>query len=200
MIIVKILILAIIGAMIGWITNIIAIKLIFRPLNPIKIPLINVKLQGLIPKRKDEIAKSIGNVVESELLSVGDLLDEIITEESMSNILFIIKRKINYIIDQKIPSIVPRAIKNMIFDYINELVDTEGEKTIKDLAQKIIDKTTSEVSVAKIVEDKINSFELYKMEELVLSVAKKELKHIEILGGVLGFIIGIIQGIIVMLF
>lgn len=200
MITVKILILAIVGAMIGWITNIIAIKLIFRPLKPINIPLINVRLQGLIPKRKDEIAKSIGSVVENELLSVGDLLDEIITEESMSNILFIVKRKINYIVEQKLPSIVPRGIKNMIFDYINDLVDTEGEKTIKDLAQKIVDKTTSEVSVSRIVEDKINSFELDKMEELVLSVAKKELKHIEILGGVLGFLIGIMQGIIVMLF
>jgi uncharacterized membrane protein YheB (UPF0754 family) len=31
------------------------------------------------------------------------------------------------------------------------------------------------------------------MERLVLRVAKKELRHIEILGGVLGFIIGLVE-------
>lgn len=37
--IIRILILAIIGGLIGYITNVIAIKLIFRPINPIKIPI-----------------------------------------------------------------------------------------------------------------------------------------------------------------
>ena len=39
--IIRILILAIIGGLIGYITNVIAIKLIFRPINPIKIPIFN---------------------------------------------------------------------------------------------------------------------------------------------------------------
>ena len=48
-----------------------------------------------------------------------------------------------------------------------------------------------------MVENKINELDLYQLEELIIKVAKKELKHIEILGLVLGFLIGIIQGIII---
>jgi len=38
------------------------------------------------------------------------------------------------------------------------------------------------------------------LESIVLSVVNKELKHIEYLGGILGFMIGLLQGIIVLLF
>lgn len=42
----------IIGAVIGWITNILAIKLLFRPLRPYKIPLLNYKIQDSSQKGK----------------------------------------------------------------------------------------------------------------------------------------------------
>ena len=54
---VRIIILPIIGALIGWVTNVLAIRLIFRPINKIHIPIIGLNIQGLIPKRKVEIAK-----------------------------------------------------------------------------------------------------------------------------------------------
>ena len=60
-----ILILTIVGGLIGWITNILAIKLMFRPINPIKIPILNIEILGLIPKRKNEIATNIGEVISN---------------------------------------------------------------------------------------------------------------------------------------
>ena len=65
--ILKILILAIIGGLIGYITNVLAIKLIFRPIKPIKIPILNIEIIGLIPKRKNEIAKNIGEIISKNL-------------------------------------------------------------------------------------------------------------------------------------
>ncbi|WP_427339746.1 DUF445 domain-containing protein [Caloranaerobacter sp. DY30410] len=200
MVIIKVLTLAAIGAMIGWITNIIAIKLIFRPLKPVTIPIINVKIQGLIPKRRQEMAKSIGQVVEDELVSINEIIDRVVEQENLSNIIFIIKRKINGVIDEKLPSIIPSTFKNMIFNYVNEMVDSEGERILKDLIEKMVHKATNEVKLSEMIEEKINSFELEKIESIIISIAKRELKHIEILGGILGFLIGIIQGILIILF
>ena len=50
---VTIMFMVIIGAVIGWITNILAIKLLFRPLRPYKIPLLNYEIQGLLPSAFD---------------------------------------------------------------------------------------------------------------------------------------------------
>jgi len=47
-----------------------------------------------------------------------------------------------------------------------------------------------------MIEEKISLFELEEIEEMILKIAKSELKHIEYLGGVLGFLIGITQGLL----
>jgi uncharacterized membrane protein YheB (UPF0754 family) len=195
---IKLLILALIGAAIGWFTNVLAIKLIFRPLKPIQIPLLNITLQGLIPKRKAELAKSIGEIVESELISIEEIIDKFIENENKSEIIFSIKRKIKKIIEQKLPGIIPSAIKLMLMDYIDDVIDKEAENTITELIEKMIHKATSNVSIAQIIEDKINNFEIDKLEHIILAIAQKELKHIEVLGGVIGFVIGILQGLIVL--
>jgi len=75
---IKILLLASIGGVIGYITNVVAIRLIFRPLNPIKIPILNTEIIGLIPKRREEIATNIAKIVEEEFLSLDDILDNVI--------------------------------------------------------------------------------------------------------------------------
>lgn len=197
LLLVKVLILAVIGALIGWLTNIIAIKLLFRPFYPVKIPLLNYSIQGLIPKRREEIAKSIGNVIEQELLSFEEIADKVMGEQNMSQIKSAIKSKINEIIKDKLPSIIPSIFKNMIYSYVDDFIEKDGENIINDLIRKMLDKASKDISLSDIVEEKINSFEIERIEEIIVSIARQELKHIEILGGVLGFIIGIAQGIII---
>ncbi|WP_352417921.1 DUF445 family protein [Proteiniborus sp.] len=199
MYILKVLILAVIGALIGWLTNIIAIKLLFRPFYPVKVPLINYSIQGLIPKRREEIAKSIGNVIENELLSLEEIVDKAMGEQNIAQIKSVIKNKINEIIKDKLPSIIPSIFKNMIYSYVDEFIEKDGENIISDLMKKMIDKASEDISLSEIVEEKINSFEIERIEDIIVSIARQELKHIEILGGVLGFIIGIVQGVIILL-
>lgn len=197
----KILLLAIIGGIIGYITNVIAIKLIFRPIEPVKLPIINKEFIGLIPKRKSEIAKNIGKIIEDEFLSVEDLIKQAITEDDKENILFYIKNRIERVVDEKI-SQSPfgfMGISKVVNDFISEHIDDELKSGIEDLSNELIAKASDRINISKMVEDKINELDLYKLEEIILSIVKKELKHIEVLGLVLGFFIGIIQGIIVIL-
>lgn len=197
---VQVLLLSLIGAFIGWMTNVFAIKLIFRPLSPIKIPLLNMEIQGLIPKRKREIAKSIGHTVETELVSIEEIIDKLIEEENKEEMISEIKKKVKTIAEEKMPSLIPGAIKGMIMVYVDDIIESEGENAINELSEKLIHKATSQVSIAKIIEEKIIDFELIKLEEIILNIAKKELKHIELLGGFIGFVIGFLQGVIILQF
>jgi len=79
-------------------------------------------------------------------------------------------------------------------------MEQEGTDYVHELIKDIASKAEDDIEISKIVEDKINSFDLSKVEEIVFDIAKKELRHIEILGAILGFAIGIVQGIIVHLF
>ena len=88
--ILKCFLLVFIGAMIGWITNFIAIKMLFRPYKEIN--LIFFKIQGLLPKRRNEIGNSIAEVVNNELVSVKDIISKISPEDIEENIGLIVDR------------------------------------------------------------------------------------------------------------
>jgi len=195
---IKLLILAIIGGIIGWITNLLAIKMLFRPFHPINIPLINLKIQGLIPKRKSEIARSIGETVETELLSIEEIIDKLIKSNDTDEILRLLKEKITIIVTNHLPSIIPSTFKGMISKYINDVIDEEGEKMVTEFIENMVKKATSSIELGKMIEDKVNEFEMEELERIVINIAKTELKHIEVLGGILGFIIGIFQGVIIL--
>lgn len=74
-------------------------------------------------------------------------------------------------------------------DNISKLVDTVYDRCMADSFDTIMEK----VDIAGIVEEKIRDMEVEELEELVLSVMKKELDAIVRLGALIGFIIGIIN-------
>lgn len=193
--IIKILILAVIGGLIGYITNVIAIKLIFRPINPIKIPILNIEIIGLIPKRKVEIATNIGTIIEDQFLSVDEIIDDMITHKDKQDIIDYIKVKINLMLNEKM-TLIPSTIRSLAQNYISEIIEEEIREAIDDVSEEIIIKAKSRINIKEIVENKINELDLYELESIILQIVKNELKHIEILGFILGLFIGVIQGII----
>ena len=66
------------GAIIGYITNRIAIKMLFRPLNPKRVFGIRVPLTpGVIPRNRFDLARTIGRMVSEQLLSPEALKDHL---------------------------------------------------------------------------------------------------------------------------
>lgn len=195
--IIRILILAIIGGLIGYVTNVVAIKLIFRPINPIKIPILNIEIIGMIPKRKAEIATNIGQVIEEQFLSVNEIMNNIVTEEDKQNVVEYIKERIKIILNEKM-TLLPSTIRNIAQNYIGEIIEDEVRKAIDELSEEIIIKANNRINIKEMVQTKINELDLYELESIIINIVKKELRHIEILGLILGFFIGIVQGVITM--
>lgn len=185
----------IIGGLIGWITNVLAIKLLFRPLNPIKIPIINFEIWGLVPKRKKEIARNIGEVVSTELLSIDDIAKQAFNDEDKEAFNTYISDKIKNIINEKLEAI-PMPFRMMAGPFIDDILNKEVPSAVESIGSDLIDKVKDNVEIEKIVEDKINELDLLKLEDIILKVAKKELTQIEYWGLVLGAAIGLIQGLL----
>ena len=192
---IRILILAVIGGLIGYITNVIAIKLIFRPINPIKIPILNIEIIGMIPKRKTEIATNIAKVVEEQFISIDEITDNIITEQDKQHIIDYIKVRVKLILSEKM-TLIPSTIRNLVQNYVSEIIEDEIREGIDELSEEMIIKTKNRINIKEIIEDKINELDLYELETIILQIVKNELRHIEVLGLILGFFIGIVQGII----
>ena len=187
-----------VGSGIGYATNVIAIVMLFRPYKPIKFPLIKWQLHGLIPKRREEIAKSIGETVKNELISMEEINSQLLTDENKRKLVDAIKAKVKTVVAEKTESI-PFGLGSVVSNMVDDIVEVELTIFIYDQSEEMINDMTKDIDIGLMVEDKINQFELKKIEDIILKVASRELRHIELLGGILGAFIGLIQGIIVTL-
>jgi len=138
MIEIKIIFIPLIGAIIGLLTNWIAVKMLFHPRKEI------FGIQGVIPKRKKDIARRIGEI------------SPIILPKSFDKI-----KNIRYIGD---------VLYSKLIDYFKQGV-----------------------------KNKIESLDDDELEKVVIQAAKKELNFIVWIGGVVGFLVGCIQALIILI-
>ena len=184
-----------VGTLIGWFTNYLAIKLLFRPQREINFLLF--KIQGLIPKRRDEITENIAGVVEQELISVADIAEKFkgseLDEEIVNDIVDkIIGVKLQKSILEKNP-----LLKMIINDSLMEKLKSYFKKAIlenkEEILAEILKVVEEKIDFKEIMVEKMTNFSLDEIENIILKISKKELKHIEIIGGVLGGIIAVFQ-------
>lgn len=78
----------VIGSIIGYGTNYIAVKMLFRPLKPVKLGSYTLPFTpGIFPKRKGQLAKALGNAVGNNLLTTGDMEKMFLSEEMKAKVL-----------------------------------------------------------------------------------------------------------------
>ncbi|MBO8169468.1 MAG: DUF445 family protein [Thermoanaerobacteraceae bacterium] len=189
----QLIIIPCIGALIGWLTNYLAIKLIFRPFHPWKIPFTPWAIQGLIPKRQAEIATNVGRVIENELLSMEDILSEVSKDQKKHQLIALISNLLKQRVYDRLPGFLPNSVKNVIVGMLDDTLRKEAPIVLEQLTDNISKDLLKEVKVEHLVENKLKQFDLQQFERLVFHIAATELKHIEVLGAVLGFIIGLVQ-------
>lgn len=185
--------LPLIGALIGWLTNLLAIKLLFRPHRPFKIPGLPLAIQGVLPKRRHDLARSIGETVESELLTFDDLLEQVRTEEMVARLSRAISDALYEALMLRTPGIIPGSIKKLFADILADMMEDRMPEIVDWLVDEVAHTAREEIKIGRLVEERMNSFPLETLERVVFQVASREIKHITVIGGVLGFLIGLFQ-------
>lgn len=184
-----------VGALIGWFTNYLAIKLLFRPYKEMNF--LFFKIQGLIPKRKNEIIENIADVVEQELISMTDIVNKFknseIDGEVLDNLLDkIVGEKLKNSILEKNP-LLKMFVNDSLMDKIKEYVKKSILDNKEEIVEEIVKIVEEKINFKEIMLEKMENFSLKEIEDIILRVSKEELKHIEIIGGILGAVIAIFQ-------
>ena len=184
----------VISAFIGWFTNYIAIKMLFHPREPRKI--LGVSFQGIFPKRQRQFAEKLRKLVSEELLSFSDIEEKITSKENIQSILPVVEEHIDHFLRNKLKTTMP-VIAMFIGDKtITELKTVflkELEEIFPEVLKNYIHHLEEELDLEKIVVDKGSAFSTDKLESILQQIMTKEFRFIEIIGGVLGFVIGMVQ-------
>ena len=184
-------------AFIGWFTNYLAIKMLFHPRKPKRI--LGWTLQGLFPKRQAELADLLGEVVEKELVNHEDIQRVIQDPAFHRRIRSLVDTYVSRFLQKKLSSVHPLLASLLqgrkVMEKIKDLVVDEVERFIPDMLAKAAHELETRFEFSTIVRDKIAGFSIEKLENVLFQLMKREFRFIEVVGGVLGLLVGTVQSV-----
>lgn len=184
------------GGAIGWVTNYLAIKFLFRPRNPWRIG--TFRIQGVIPRRRHELAVAVGEVVSRELLPQDQIAAALSTPDIRRNMAELAGETVaRRVASFPVLRPFPRALRAAVAQQVAKAVNREVRSLLADEGPEMVNRVLSSVDIAQLVADELNAMDWDYLETIVYAVAGKELKLIEVMGGVLGALIGLIQAVVV---
>lgn len=191
---IRLLLLIAIGGFIGYITNKIAIKMLFRPVNPIRIG--PITLQGVFPKRKDQMAISLAETIEQELLSKDVIIDTLLSDENLERL----RPRLEETLIQSILDAIPPMMKMFLGEdpatRIRGLLHQQGGTVFADLIDAIKHEGMDSLDIHAIVKERIDSLDFVAFERILFGLMNRELRFVELIGLFLGMVIGLLQYLI----
>ena len=183
-----------ISAFIGWFTNWIAIKMLFHPRLPVKV--LGITFHGIFPKRQVQFAQKLGKLVSEELLSFKDIEAKITDGNNLQQVMPLVETHIDNFLRNKLAAempIISMFIGDKTIEQLKSVFMKELESLFPVLMTSYMEKLKHELDLEAIVTEKVSNFSSDKLEEILQAIMSKEFRFIEVIGAVLGFLIGIIQ-------
>jgi uncharacterized membrane protein YheB (UPF0754 family) len=183
-----------ISAFIGWITNWVAIKMLFHPREPKKI--LGISFQGIFPKRQKQFAEKLGKLVSNELLSFTDIEQKISDPQNLQKVMPMIENHVDDFLRTRLSDEMP-VISMFIGDKTITKLKTAFMKEIETLFPVVMKQFAgnlkTELDIEQIVIKKVSAFSSDKLEEILYQIMSKEFRFVEIIGAAIGFLIGAFQ-------
>jgi uncharacterized membrane protein YheB (UPF0754 family) len=197
---IKFILIPLISAFIGWFTNWIAIKMLFHPREPKKI--LGITFHGIFPKRQQQFAEKLGKLVSQELLSFSDIESKIIDPANLDKIMPMVDKHIDHFLRVKLADAMPMIsmfIGEKTINQLKEVFLAEMKELFPQVMGSYMGTLKDQLDLEQIVVSKVASFSSDKLEDILNQIMSKEFKFVEIIGGVLGFIIGLVEILITLM-
>lgn len=189
-----------ISAFIGWFTNWIAIKMLFHPKEPKKI--LGMTFQGIFPKRQKQFAEKLGALVSRELISFSEIESKITDPQNIKKLMPMVEKKIDDFLRIRLGDafpIISMFIGDSTISQLKGIFMKELDELFPSMIKSYMKTLESSLDLEKIVTEKVSGFSSDKIENLLNQIMSSEFRFIEIIGGVLGFLIGILQVVLTLM-
>ncbi|KPK52110.1 MAG: hypothetical protein AMJ63_10445 [Myxococcales bacterium SG8_38_1] len=197
-----VLLIPLISAMVGWFTNVVAIKMMFHPVEFFGIPPY-LGWQGVIPANALRLAKVSNTLITDKLLSLRQLFDETFNADSFTGKLSVV---IDEVTEQILDEVANKQAKAM-WDNAGEFMQNEVRQRVRAevvdvfhvIALDMADDIDGIMDIERTVLEAIDRHKAL-MGEMFYEVGQQEFKFIERSGLYFGFLFGIFQMIVWVLY
>ena len=182
-----------ISSFIGWITNVIALKMTFYPLEYIGIQPFG--WQGIIPSKSGIMAGKAVDLLTAKLLDVKEIFSRLeparVAEEMDEEIKVVSRKIVDEVMEAHVPIVwaaTPSVARQVIYDQASEDLPEVAEDMMAEIKTNITELfDVRSMVVASLVKDKA------LLNKIFQTAGEKEFKFIEHSGIYFGFLFGLIQ-------
>lgn len=185
-----------VGSAIGWVTNIVAIRMLFRPKRPVRVAGL-FELQGVLPRRQEALARVVAETVERDLLPVDELMDALDVGKYQSEVVAAVVEYVDRRLEGNLPELLPPPLRRMVGEVARKVAEREATQMVAGILERVKDRVKEDLRPGELVREKLSGLDTEALEGIVVRVARTELRAIEVLGAVLGFLIGVFQAFLV---
>jgi uncharacterized membrane protein YheB (UPF0754 family) len=168
--------------------------MLFHPKDPVKI--LGITFHGIFPKRQQQFAIKLGSLVANELLHFDEIAKQLKDPSQLKKLSPVIEEHLDVFLKVKLKEKMP-IIATFVGDStllkIKEGMMEEIEALLPRIINQYTDDLSQKIDIERIVTEKVSNFSSDKLEEILVAIMSKEFRFVEIIGGVLGFVIGLVQ-------
>ncbi|GIX41268.1 MAG: hypothetical protein KatS3mg129_1001 [Leptospiraceae bacterium] len=185
------------GVIVGYITNWLAILMIFRPLEPRKF--IFIYYQGLFLKRQAEVSWELADVLDKRVFHAQNLITMFFEGKTGEAFLDILIQRINAgfkeVVEDK-PFLVPMVISYEQKEKIKKEIQQLILNSLPEIFEHLKDYLKQSIGMKELIANFLAFLPPAEFEHLLHSVFKEDEKTLILLGAILGGFVGFIQAII----
>jgi uncharacterized membrane protein YheB (UPF0754 family) len=158
--------------------------------------MLGITFHGIFPKRQQQFAEKLGKLVSTELLSFREIEEKITSPQNIEKLMPFVEEKVDEFLRVKLNEafpIISMFIGESTIQQLKDIFMQELKVIFPEVINKHIRHLESQLDLEKIVSEKVAGFSSDKLEQILNQIMSKEFRFVEIIGGVLGFIIGLLQ-------
>lgn len=182
------------GVIVGYLTNWIAIKVIFNPVEPVRIG--PFTLHGLFMRRQPEVAQVYARVISDDIVTLANIGTELLHGTRSDRTRHLIEDALRPAVDESLGiarGAVRVAIGTREYDNIRTRLATEAvDSTMAPLTDPVFNRQQSE-RVRELLARRLEQLNAPEFAEMLRSAMEEDEWLLIFIGSVLGFVAGWIQ-------
>jgi uncharacterized membrane protein YheB (UPF0754 family) len=188
--------LPIFGVLVGYATNLIAIRMIFEPIEPRRV--FGIKWQGLFLRRQREVADVYAKIIADDVVTLSHIGQELLHGPRADRTRQMIENALRPAVDRAVgPTLARSAVRIAVgareYDAIRESVATEAvEYTMEPLADEDFNRRQSE-NVQNLVSSRMREMPPTDFSEMLRTVIQEDEWLLYLHGAVLGLAGGLLH-------
>ncbi|EGZ17293.1 hypothetical protein PHYSODRAFT_360475 [Phytophthora sojae] len=184
----------VIGLLVGTITNWLALKMIFEPVNPKKY--CGITFQGLFLRRQNEVAEVYGKMVARDVLNSRNIFEAILKGPYSDRLFELVYDNVQEAVNaatQTTQKIINFSIGEEMYANIKEDVTNHIVEIFPDSLRQIEGYATVAMDLEVTLREKMKMLSSEQFENLLHPIFEEDEWKLVVMGGALGVVIGIVQ-------